>query len=298
MKSLSVLKVLSGLFLSLAIAPVASAQFLDSSAGIGAGFPKLFGNITAFSATTDVRSLNTNRQEMLRMPMSFALLDGKVRMEVDMTQMHGSLMQPAVLTDLKNLGLERVVSIIRVDRQMNYVVFPGTKSYVPMEMKKEDADAAQKNVQVLRTPLGKETIDNHPCTKNKVVMKSAKGATLLEATTWNASDMKEFPVQIAVQAKEGTTVMRFTQVQMTKPAASQFEPPSSFTKFPNTDLLMFAASQKQAPVSKPQTKTPARTGGAATKPPVGKPAATKPATAAAKTNPVPTQTTKPSATRK
>jgi hypothetical protein len=221
------------------------AQLFDSSVGIGAGLGKLFGNVTGFSARAVVQVLDTNRQEVLQSPMTFGLLDGKVRMEFDMSQMHGKSVQPALISALKKIGMERVTSIIRVDQRLIYVVFTGARSYVPMEMSKEEAEAAQKNVQVLRTPLGKETIDKHPCTKNKVLVKNSRGQTLLEATTWNASDLKDFPVLIGVQAKEGITFLRFSQIQMTRPPAAQFNPPAGYTQYTSTDMLMLAATQKQ-----------------------------------------------------
>lgn len=245
MKPFAALRASILIFLLLFLGPAVQAQLLDSSVGIGAGLARLFGNVTAFSARGVVQVLDTNRQEILQSPMNFGLLDGKVRMEFDMAQMRGKTVQPAMINALKKIGMERVTSIIRVDQRLIYVVFTGTRSYVPMEMSKEETEAAQKNVQVVRTPLGKETIDKHPCTKNKVLVKNSKGATLLEATTWNASDLKDFPVLIGVQAKEGTTFLRFSQIQIARPPAAQFEPPAGFTKYTSTDLLMLAAAQKQ-----------------------------------------------------
>lgn len=245
MKHFAALRASFLILLLLFLGPFARAQLLDSSVGIGAGLSKLFGNATAFSAQTVVQVLDTNRQEVLQSPMNFSLLDGKIRMEFDMTQMRGKQIQPAMISALKKIGMDRVASIIRVDQKLIYVVFTGLRSYVPMEMSKEETEAAQKNVQVLRAPLGKETIDKHPCTKNKVVVKNSRGVTLLEATTWNAADLKDFPVLIGVQAKEGITFLRFSQVQMTRPPAMQFEAPAGFTKYTSTDMLMLAAMQQQ-----------------------------------------------------
>ena len=94
------------------------AQLFDSSVGIGAGLGKLFGNVTGFSARAVVQVLDTNRQEVLQSPMTFGLLDGKVRMEFDMSQMHGKSVQPALISALKKIGMERVTSIIRVDQRL------------------------------------------------------------------------------------------------------------------------------------------------------------------------------------
>lgn len=235
-------------FLTFLVQPASFAQFSpESTVGVSAGFAKLFGNLTAFSAKVDVQMLDTNRQEALRTPMNFAFLDRKMRLDIDLNDMRGKAVQPAEIAGLKRVGMDRIGCVIRLDRRMNYLLFSGVRGYLTMEMSPTEAAAAEKNVQVQRTALGKETVDKHPCTKNKVVVKSAKGVTLLEAFTWNATDMKDFPVVIAAQSPQGTTYMRFTQVQMTRPAAAQFEPPAQYRKYGSPELLLFAAVQNAQP---------------------------------------------------
>jgi hypothetical protein len=246
MKKSLVLRIAVSVFLLFLITPAGFAQFsADSPVGVSAGFVKLFGTINAFSARADVQVQDTNRMEVLRTPMNFALLTGKIRMDFDMSQMQGQAVQPVVVKALKNAGLDKVASILRLDKRTIHLVFPGNRSYVNMEMSPADVEAAQKNVQVQKTALGQEMVDNHPCTKNRVVIKNAKGVALFEGLTWNASDMTNFPVRISVQTKEGTTVMHFTQVVMTPPAATQFDVPGGYTRYASTDALFLAIAQKQ-----------------------------------------------------
>jgi hypothetical protein len=105
-------------------------------------------------------------------------------------------------------------------------------------------------LRIQKTLLTRETLDGHACTKNKVVVKNSKGATLMEATTWNASDMKDFPLQISLQAKDNATVVHFSKVQFTRPAAAQFDPPGGFSRFRSPDALLFSVARK---ASAPQT---------------------------------------------
>src|ERR1051326_4780620 len=51
---------------------------------------KLFGDVTAFTAHADVQMLDAKQAERVRTPMNFTALDGKLRVEIDMSQMHGS----------------------------------------------------------------------------------------------------------------------------------------------------------------------------------------------------------------
>ena len=51
--------------------------------GWNAAMTKLFGDIKAFSAKAEMRALDKSGQPAIQMPMNFALLDNKVRMDID-----------------------------------------------------------------------------------------------------------------------------------------------------------------------------------------------------------------------
>jgi hypothetical protein len=61
-----------------------------------------------------------------------------------------------------------------------------------------------------------------------VVIKNSQ-ATVLEATTWNAGDLKDLPIQIETKQKDKTVIMRFTHVELAKPDAKQFDVPADYT---------------------------------------------------------------------
>ena len=79
-----------------------------------------------------------------------------------------------------------------------------SKKYQSMPLAKGEAEALEKGLKVEKTALGKETIDGHACVKNKVVVKNEQGA-VLEAITWNATDLKDFPLQIEMKEKDNTS---------------------------------------------------------------------------------------------
>ena len=253
MTTSAVSRIRAGTIFLLLSGATAFGQFsADSPVGISAGLAKLFGNINAFVARADVQVLDTNRQETLRTPMGFAFLDGRMRMEIDLSQMRGRSVPPAAIAALKQAGLDRVISIVRLDKKMIHVVFSGVRSYANMDLSGADAEAAQKNLQIQKTLLGRETVDSHPCARNRVLVKNSKGTALLDATTWNATDLKDFPVQIALQSLDSTTIVRFNQIRFARPEAAQFEPPAGYARFNNTDSLLMSAAQKALAAQKPE----------------------------------------------
>jgi len=227
----------------LPIGPQALAQLPggDGSPGLSTAMLKLFGNIPAFTARVDVQVLNESRIEQLRTLMTFAALDGKLRVEIDMAQMRGKELPPAAVTGLKQLGMDRVVSVLRADRKTLFIIYPSAQSYVNMALSKEETDSA--SLKIEKTPLAQETIDGHPCVKNKVVVRRDTNV-VLNATAWNATDLKDFPIQIATKEKDMTSIMRFQQIQFVRSDAKLFEPPAGFAKFNNSQSLVLARSTK------------------------------------------------------
>src|SRR6516225_5833326 len=73
--------------------------------GINAALIKLFGDVNAFSAQTEVRVLDKSQQETLNAPMEFALLDKKIRVALDMGQMKGKDVPPGATDALKQMGM-------------------------------------------------------------------------------------------------------------------------------------------------------------------------------------------------
>ena len=74
---------------------------------------------------------------------------------------------------------------------------------------KTDTDtAAPGDFKVEMTEIGKETVDGHPCVKNKVVV-TDKENKKHESTVWNATDLKNFPIKIQTQEQGGNATMLF-----------------------------------------------------------------------------------------
>ena len=211
--------------------------------GWNAAMTKLFGDVKAFSAKAEMRSLDKSGQTVLQVPMSFALLDNKVRMDIDMSQLKGPQAPPDQVALLKQMAMDRVACVMALDKKTMLLIFPSLAAYVETPVPDEEA-ALNQDLKLHKTPLGKETIDGHPCVKNRVIMTYPKGQQA-EAMVWNAADLKEFPVQMQMNDKGTTVIMRYKEVHLGKPDAKQFDAPASFTKHSDMQQLMMTIAQKQ-----------------------------------------------------
>jgi hypothetical protein len=214
-----------------------------SSPGLNSALTKLFGPHTAFTAKSDVRVLDNAQKEAMKLSMDFAMLDGKMRAEVDVTQMIGKAIPPGSADTLKQMGMDRVISIIRPDKKEMFVIYPGLQSYAKMALPKEEIEAIAKQPKIEKTALGKETVDGHPCVKSKVTLTTDDGKKH-EATVWNATDLKDFPVRIQTQERDQSVEMTYKQIKLARPDAKVFEPPAGFTEYDDIQKLMMGAAAK------------------------------------------------------
>ncbi len=212
-------------------------------AGMSAALTKLFGANTAFSAKGDMQVTDASHQEMAFWPMDFSVLDRRIRVEIDLTQTRNKDMPAGTAATLKKIGMSEVISIIRPDKKQVYVIYPDQRVMLAMPLPREDYEGSEKAPKITKTALGKETIDGHPCVKNRVLISGANGQSA-EAITWDATDLKDLPIQIQTQEKDSTSLIRFKQIQFARPAEGLFEPPSGFTRYDNPDDLKMGVMKK------------------------------------------------------
>ena len=208
-------------------AALAQVPTAGGGTGVNAAFVKLFGSVGAFTAKAETLVLDQSQHQLVRMPMEFASLDGKVRLDIDLTKVQSADFTASTLATIKQAGMDRMVSIFRPDKKLTYLIYPGVQSYQELAQPKAETEAAEKGLKLEKSALGKDTLDGHPCIKNKVSVKSSK-ESVMEAVVWNATDLKDFPIQIEMKEKDRSVRMHFTDVSFVKPDAKQFEIPAAY----------------------------------------------------------------------
>ena len=184
----------------------------------------------------------------MQLESAYAVLKGNVRTEMDMTSMKGLTMPPQAIAQMKQMGMDRTVSIYRSDKKLLYLVYPGLKAYCeinPAAMQPTDK-AEQKEPKIESTPIGKDTVDGHPCVKNKVTFTTDDGKQH-EMIVWNASDMHDFPIQTEMQSGGATITTHFRDIKMSAPDASLFDPPGDYKAYGSMQEMMMANMQRMMP---------------------------------------------------
>jgi hypothetical protein len=202
---------------------------------------KFFGDNKAFTATVD-STMKGGQSGTVNMEMDMSMLDGKIRIEMDMTKMKGLGPRAA---QMKQMGMDKMVNIMRPDKKVGYMIYPNMQAYAENALTDEQAaNMLDTTSKIEKTSMGKETIDGHACEKNKVIV-TAENGEKHEVLVWNATDLKNFPVQMEMNEKGNDIVMKYTNVKLEKPDAKLFEPPTDFTKYNSMQTLMQTEMMKR-----------------------------------------------------
>ena len=205
---------------------------------------KIVGKNTAFTATGHL-TVRTEGNRELNLEVVYAMLDGKLRCEVDASKAKDFLTSPGALAESKRLRMDRAVAISLPDRDAGYALYPRLKAYC--EIPRLTAGmytntAERKSITIEKTKGGKEIIDGHVCAKYHVIVTLENGVGV-EGTNWEATDLNGFPIMIVVPLGDDTVTMVFKKVKLHRPPASLFEPPRDYKRFASSDDLIRWAQQ-------------------------------------------------------
>jgi hypothetical protein len=200
-----------------------------------AALAKFLTNDVAFTATAKVVGTGMKKSDNVNMTMFFAVSGGNLRNEMDLTKMSG--VRASDLDGMKQMGMDKMVILKLTDKHAAYIVYPNMQSYCDMPGGK-----ARSGGKVVKSEIGADTVENHPCTKSKLIYTDADGTA--EALVWEATDMKKFPVQYQTVDEGRTTTTTFTNIKMGQPDAALFELPAGFQHYSSMQEMMMGAAQR------------------------------------------------------
>ena len=222
-----------------------------AAGGMNPSMTRFFGGNTNFIAKAEVHVLDKNQHETTSMNMGFEMLGSKIRVDINMAEVKSKEMSPEFATTMKQMGMDQMITIELPEKKSIITIYPGLKSYTESPMPKEEVEGAFKTYQTQKTRLAKETIDSHPCEKNDMTFAEEKGAKE-HVTLWNATDMKDFPVQIQMTVDDSVMIMKFKDVKLGRPDASHFEAPAGLTLYEDLNTLMKEAVSKRMGAATPK----------------------------------------------
>jgi hypothetical protein len=237
-------------FFTKAFAATAGLFLIAGTTAYGQGMPgmdaammKMFGDNKNFTTDAELSMVATNGTQNLVIPMTISQLNGASRTDVDMEKAKGVMFPPETLQQLKTMGMTKVVNIVKPDAKLMMMMYTDMSSYLSVVLTQEQADALTKAPNMVTTKIGTETINGHPCVKNKVVLTGDAGQKQ-EFTLWTATDLNSFPMKLQSMTPQGTLTILYKNTKLEKPDAKLFDAPVGYTKYNTQEAFQEAIMKK------------------------------------------------------
>jgi hypothetical protein len=187
---------------------------------LGNTFNRL-GDFSAYCASFELQTKGSSNLPATTLPGRIAALGVKRRIEIDLGAMLTNN-NPELSADrlFREKG-NRVIFVLRPDKKVYWYAYSYMDGYFEKPMKDSNVTRPESDPKREITKLGNETVDGHPCVKNRVV-ETDKNGKIRESTVWNAADLNMFPLK----TKEDSLIILFKDVKLGDPDAALFEPPA------------------------------------------------------------------------
>jgi hypothetical protein len=218
--------------------------------GLGEQLGKLFGKNLSFTAVAQMTVADAKGKQLHMLEMDYAVRDGNLRTEMDLARMAAGADMPAeAAAHMKAMGMDKTVTIARPAERLTFIVYPGMKAYCAMTAP-ADAPNPDNPPKIERESLGKETVDGHPCVKERVTITDADGKKQ-DMLVWTATDLKQFPIKTQMAVEQQTMTMLFQKIKLEAPPAELFAEPKEFKKYGNMQELMMSGMHRMMPKGHP-----------------------------------------------
>jgi hypothetical protein len=204
-----------------------------SPAHLNSGLIRVLGPTNSFSAKADVRVLDrAGNKESVNLTMSFAQLYTRVRAEIDMAKIKSKEIGSNDVATLRQLGLDQLITVIRLDRMTAMYAYPTLRGYVEMSLPEEEPE------RWYMAATDTETIDGHPCVKYKITSEGRRGEKeKLQAYVWKARDLRNLPVKAQIYQPDAVVIMQFKDIKASRPQWGLFDPPIGYTRYETMEAL-------------------------------------------------------------
>jgi hypothetical protein len=171
------------------------------------------------------------------------MLDGSIRLDLDMTRMKSTQIPAAAVDTIKQMGMDQLTTVIHPEKKKILLIYPMLHAYAEIPMSKEEAAEADKTFKIERNKIGRETVDGRACEKDNVILTDNKGGQQT-IVVWYAGDLRDFPIQMQMPEQGNFIVFNFREVKLVKPEARQFEAPEGLARYDSAEKLIKLGSAR------------------------------------------------------
>ena len=154
---------------------------------------------------------------------------GNLRWDVKLRDINSAQLSESARALLKRANGENLMLLTRPRLAANQLVLSGARAYVE--------EALPKVKLAVSRAVSNESIDGHPCVRERVTVLEEDGRTL-EVMLWKATDLKRLPIQLRFTDAGEVIQVRLNNVRFREISARRFQVPVGLTKHENMEDLM------------------------------------------------------------
>lgn len=208
---------------------------------LAAALSQFFSDTRAFTAGVEM-TISGAGGDAMKLPFGVAMADGKMRWELNLANVKSAELPPEAINGIKDMGMDRLFFIYQPGKPLT-LGFPGMKSFIEMPVPKTEGvqqQAAEKIGRLEKKEIGRENIAGQPTVKYAVKVPGDDGT----ATIWQATNLQNLPVKIAVTKAQQTYQFQLSNVRLGQPDAAYFAVPAGFAKQTDLNAIIQAAALK------------------------------------------------------
>jgi hypothetical protein len=197
----------------------------------------LLGTNCAFTANAEVSGEGPTDPDNFHLDVSYAMLHGFLRTETDLAKLRSRNACDIAQGRLQEMGMDDAVLIRLPDLRTSYVVYPRARAYIemPLTWRERLKDVAD----LQKTQIGTAVVDGHRCIHYRAHVTNTLGEEN-EVLIWEATDLKNFPIQLRIEIAPSTFTILFHDVKLGPPDLDLFHPPDDFDRYASLSELIRA----------------------------------------------------------
>lgn len=196
---------------------------------LAAAFSEFFSDSREFTARAELSLPNRNPGDSI--PIGLAMSEGRMRWQLNMAQVRSAHFPSEGVALFKQMKMDSMILYLQPNANL-MAAFPRMKAWVETPMPKATTiqEEAQAKIGGMRkTPVGKETVDGHPCIKYRLTVPEDNDPNQV-AVTWEAADLNDLPIRMMVKTDGQVYGVQLRNIRPGKPDQRLFQPPPGYTK--------------------------------------------------------------------
>lgn len=193
------------------------------------------------TGTMEFWSTNSGKMEVKRFPFSLSVLEGRIRTELDLRYIPEVFDKTATWSTMKQIGINRIVTVTLPRLSTVKVMFPTADSYVTKGLHPSDVPSYMR---VIKQLVGPEQLSEKTYNKYSGYLDYNTGDQI-PVEIWQGQSTGALPEYLKINHKQGNAVtIHLDRVQKGKVPIKMFDTPENYSQYADMGVMLQTVSAR------------------------------------------------------